>query len=285
MEAKKQNKFLEILGKAWKNYSFIFLFVVIVIIYAIVIESNGNKFGTGHITAILSSQTTVIVGTMAIGMALVILTGQIDLSVGSAMVLATGVTIMAFNMTDSIIVTILAALGAGMLCGLINGLLIGLGKMPPFVATLGTQLIFRSITLSYVRVVDPEISGSSSSQFSMIAGKSKYMPLRMTFGTSKLKLGFFEMPYTTLLFLALMVLFIVITRCTKYGKSIYAVGSNEKSARLAGINVTRIKISVYVITGVLVGIASFIQACKIGLGDLCHKHFTILCGNKISHRL
>ena len=104
-----------------------------------------------------------------LGMAFVIITGQIDLSVGSSLVLCTGVTIVVFNMTDSIVLMILAALVTGALCGLINGLLVGLGKMPPFVVTLGTMLIYRSLTLSVVRKIDPAISGSSSSQFAMIS--------------------------------------------------------------------------------------------------------------------
>lgn len=66
------------------------------------------------------------------------------------------------------------------------------------------------------------------------------------------------------MFLFVAILFILISKKTKYGKSVYAVGSNEKSARLAGINVTWVKISVFIITGMLVGVASILQACKIG---------------------
>ena len=69
---------------------------------------------------------------------------------------------------------------------------------------------------------------------------------------------------SAILFVLVAVLFIVIAKRTKYGKSVYAVGSNEKSARLAGVNVTWVKISVFIITGMLVGVASIMQACKIG---------------------
>ena len=197
-------------------------------------------------------------------MAFVIITGQIDLSVGSQLVLCTGVTITTFNITNSILCMILAAIVSGALCGLINGLLVGLGKMPPFVVTLGTMLIYRSLTLSVVRKIDPAISGSSSSQFALKSANSKYMFLRMQFGTGKLKIGGFTFPYITFVFLFMAILFIIISRSTKYGKSIYAVGSNERSARLAGVNVTWVKISVFVLTGVCVGVASILQACKIG---------------------
>lgn len=260
----KDNKVLKTVGKVWSEYSYIFVMLVIMIGYAFTITSSGKAFKWSHIASILGSQNTCIVGTIALGMALVIITGQIDLSVGSSLVLCTSVTIMAFNMTNSILVMILAALVTGALCGAVNGLLVGLGKMPPFVVTLGTMLIYRSLSLSFVRKIDPAISGSSSSQFKMISDNSKYEFLRMQFGTGKLTLGGITIPYITFVFLLVAVLLIVVSKKTKYGKSVYAVGSNEKSARLAGINTTWVKISVFVITGILVGVASILQACKIG---------------------
>lgn len=253
-----------LIGRIWSQYSFVFVLFIIMIGYAITINSNGNTFKWSHIAAILSSQNTVIVGTMALGMACVIITGQIDLSVGSSLVLCTGVSIMAFNMTNSIIVMVIAAIATGALCGAVNGLLVGLGKMPPFVVTLGTMLIYRSLTLSVVRKIAPAISGSSSSQFAMLSDNSNYEFLRMKFGTGKLALGNFSLPYIFFVFLLVAIIFIVMSKNTKYGKTIYAVGSNEKSARLAGINVTWVKVSVFILTGICVGIASLMQACKIG---------------------
>ncbi len=261
---KKNTSLLSTAARLWSQYSFIFVMVIIMIAYAATIESAGNAFKWSHIAAILGSQNTCIVGTMALGMALVIITGQIDLSIGSSLVLCTGVTIMTFNVTDSIPLMILAALLSGAICGAINGVLVGLAKMPPFVVTLGTMLIFRSLTLSVVRTIDPAITGSSSSQFAMISDNSHYEFLRMKFGTGKLAFGGFSIPYITFVFVLMVVLLVVVSKHTKYGKSVYAVGSNEKSAKLAGINVTWVKVSVFLITGIMVGVASMIQACKIG---------------------
>lgn len=261
---KKKNGFLSTIGKVWSQYSFIFVMLIIMVAYAFTINANGNTFKWSHVAAILSSQNTCIVGTMALGMAFVIITGQIDLSIGSSLVLCTGVTIMTFNVTNSIPLMILAALASGALCGAINGVLVGCAKMPPFVVTLGTMLIYRSLTLSVVRSIDPAISGSSSSQFAMMSSNSNYEFLRMKFGTGKLAIGSFSIPYITFVFVLMVVLFVIIANNTKYGKSVYAVGSNEKSARLAGINTTWVKVSVFIITGLMVGVASIIQACKIG---------------------
>ncbi len=253
------------LASCWTKYSYVFVFVIILIVYAITINANGNRFNPGHISGILSSQNTVIVGTMAIGMALVIITGQIDLSLGSSLVLCTGVTIMTYNASGgNVLLMILAALGSGLLCGLINGVLVAYAKMPAFIATMGTMLIYRSLTLSVVREIDPALTGSSSSQFSMISDMASYDFLRMKFGTGSLRLAGIQIPYISFLFIAITLFFIFLMSNTKYGKSIYAVGSNEKTARLTGINVERVKLSVFVVTGLLVGVASFIQACKIG---------------------
>ena len=252
------------IGKILAQYSYIFVFLIILAGYALTVQLGGNHFNSKHIASILGSQQTVIIGTIALGMAFVIITGQIDLSVGSSLVLTTGACIMVFNMTNSILLFILSALVVGALCGLINGSLVGFGKMPPFVVTLGTMLIYRSLTLSVVREIDPAITGSSSSQFAMMSANSNYDFLRMKFGVGKLNLFGFAIPWIFFVFLLMAILFIMISHNTKYGKSIYAVGSNEKSARLAGISVTGVKISVFVLTGLCVGVASIMQACKIG---------------------
>ena len=248
------------LGKIWREYSYIFVMVIIILVYAITVASNGVTFKFSHIASILGSQNTCIVGTMALGMALVVITGNIDLSLGSGLVLCTGCSILVFNLTGSAILMFLAAIAAGALCGLVNGVLIGLAKMQAFIATLGTMLIYRSLTLSVVRAIPQEISGSNSSQFAMIAGTPTYEALRK-FGTGKIGNA---IPWITILFIVLSVVIIIISKKTKFGKSVYAIGSNANAARLAGINVTGVKIMVFVITGILVGFASFIQACKIG---------------------
>ena len=253
------------LADSWSKYSYVFVFIIILIVYAFTINANGNTFNPGHISGILSSQNTVIVGTMAIGMAMIIITGQIDLSLGSSLVLCTGVTILSYNATGgNVLVMLIAALGSGLICGLINGCLVGYAKMPPFIVTLGTMLIYRSLTLSVVREIDPALTGSNSSQFSMISDMASYEFLRLRFGTGSLRLGSVMIPYISFLFVAITLLFIFIMSSTKYGKSVYAVGSNEKTARLTGINVEGVKLSVFAVTGLLVGVASFIQACKIG---------------------
>ena len=264
MEEETRNKFWRPVQSLWREHSYIFVFVVILIVYVITIEANGKTFTSGHLSSILSSQNTVVVGTMAIGMALVIITGQIDLSIGSALVLCSGVTVVVFNLTDNILLTVLAALASGLVLGAVNGVLVAYAKIPPFIVTLGTMLIYRSLALWAVREIPSSVSGSSSSQFAMESGTRSYEWLRMGFGTGSLRIAGFAIPYVSILFLLCVALFVVIAGNTKYGKVVYAVGSNDKAARLAGVNVQRIQASVFMMTGLLVGVASLIQACKVG---------------------
>lgn len=264
---KNKNNILGMISKLWSHYSYVFVFLLILVVYAIVISNNGQSFNSGHLSTILASQYTVIVGTIALGMSLVIITGQIDLSVGSTLVITTAVAIVVYNLTGgNFFLMVLAALLAGFICGLINGLFVGLAKMPPFIVTLGTMLIYRSLALSFVNAKLGDFmqkAGISSGQFKLLNNFPSYEFVRMQFGSGSIKILGFKIPYLTILFVLLTILFIVITQKTKYGKSVYAVGSNEKAARLTGINVTGVKMSVFVITGILVGIAGVMQACKM----------------------
>ena len=241
--------------------SFIFIAILVIAVYGFVLTNNGVRFNWGHISGILSSQNTVIVGIMALGMAMVIITGGIDLSLGSSLVVCTGVAIMTYNVTNSVLLMMLAGIVSGVLCGLVNGALVGYIGMPPFIATLGTQLIYRSVMLFMVRDISTDITGSSSSQFMLKSETEHYDFLRFTIGNGKI---FNSIPVITVVLFVMVALFVVISKMTKFGKQVYAVGSNATAARLSGINVNLTKCLVYTITGALVGVASILQACKLG---------------------
>jgi len=261
----KNNKGLKAVTGFISSYSYILVCILIFAGYAYVTAMNGRTFQWSHISGILSSQNACIVGVMALGMAMVIITGGIDLSLGANLVMATSACIVAFNLTHSIPVMIIVAILAGALGGLVNGFLVGYIKMPPFIATLGTQLIYRSLMLSVVRDIDSSITGSSSSQFAILNDRPElYDLLKFKIGNGKINLGIIEFPVITLILIAMVVLFIIITQKTKLGKRIYAVGSNAQAAKLAGINVELTKCIVYTLTGCLVGVAAFIQTCKVG---------------------
>ena len=136
----KRRSPLKTIAKIWSGYSFVFIFAAIFIAYIFV---NSSLTWVG-VTNIL--RHSAVIGIIALGMGLVVITGQIDLSVGSMLAFVGGFTVMTFNVTNSIVLSFLTAVVCGGLCGLINGVLVGKAKMPAFIVTLATMLIFRSLT-------------------------------------------------------------------------------------------------------------------------------------------
>ena len=137
----KKNSFT----RALSQYSFVLVFIAIFIVYAI--TSNGLTWnGVMNIF-----RHSAVIGIIAIGMGMVCITGEIDLSVGSMLALISGFAVVIYNMTGSIVLTLLFCLGFGAVCGLINGVLVGYVRMPAFIVTLATMLIYRSFASISVR--------------------------------------------------------------------------------------------------------------------------------------
>ncbi|GHT48007.1 ribose ABC transporter permease [Spirochaetia bacterium] len=182
---------------------------------------------------------------IAMGMTFVILTGGIDLSVGS--VLAFSGAISAYLLSNGApgIVAIFAALLIGAGCGLINGFLISYGKLQAFITTLVTMTVFRGFTLVFTGG-RPIGAGKSSSLFDFIG--NGYV------------LG---IPFPILLMILLFALTYYTLNHTRAGRYIYAIGGNEDASRLAGINTEKNKMMVYVISGVLAAIAGVIVTSRL----------------------
>lgn len=229
----------------WNYYNYVVVFVCIFAAFLII---NGSQTTWTSVTNIFLH--SAILGTIALGMGLIILTGDIDLSVGSSFVFVGGITIIFYNKTGNILLTAICAIVLGCACGFINGVLIGKFKMPSFIVTLATMLIFRSIS-QYM------MNEMGETRYRIDATKPSYAKL-FGFGNGM----FMTIAYIALVFLAMAILCIYVTTCTKYGKRIYALGSNERAAKLAGINVVWTRISVFVIGGALVGLASFLKIAK-----------------------
>ena len=233
------------------NYSFIMIFIAILVAYLII---NGKATTFNGVMNIL--RHSAVVGILSFGMGMVIITGGIDLSVGSMLALIGGMGVVVFNGTNSIFLTLLVALAVGAALGFINGLLIGKVKMPPFIVTLATMLIYRSISQYYLRTLTLSI-------YSMDASKPAFDPI-YKFGQMKV-LGFIPMAGVILLLVTVATVFV--STSTKFGKSVYAIGSNERAARLAGINVEWTQVAVYTITGLLCGISTFMWLAMNGSVD------------------
>ena len=218
------------------EYSYILVFIAIFIVYAF--TSSGLTW-SGVMNVFRHS---AVIGIIGIGMGLVCLTGEIDLSVGAMLALDGGFSVIIFNMTDSILLTFLFAIVFGAFCGLVNGVMVGLVEMPAFIVTLATMLMYRSFAQYFCQHVDKMASDKSSYQTLYNMGNGKAASI----------------PYVGIVLIVLTILFVFVTTSTKYGKKVYAVGSNLKGARMAGINVAAMKISVFAICGALVGVAAFL---------------------------
>ena len=242
----KKGQFSALIG----NYSFILIFAAIFIGYLIINQGATTWSGVMNIL-----RHSAVVGIIAFGMGLVIITGGIDLSVGSMLALIGGMSVVIFNATNNVIVTLLFALALGGVCGMVNGMLIGKLKMPPFIVTLATMLIYRSIAQYYLRT-------TGSSIYNMNGTLSSYDAF-YGFGQSKLA----TVPVVGLVFLLVCALMVFMSTSTKFGKTVYALGSNEKAARLAGINVEWTSVLVYVITGLLTGLGAFLWMAMNGSVD------------------
>ncbi|MDV6378759.1 ribose ABC transporter permease [Sporosarcina sp. GW1-11] len=182
---------------------------------------------------------------IAFGMTFVILTGGIDLSVGSILALTGAVTAgMMSGGMDPILAMLLGVL-LGVLLGAINGLIIAKGKVAPFIATLATMTIFRGLTLVYTE--GRPISGLGDSMTFKMLGKG------YIFGI--------PVPVITMA-IAFAVLYFILKKTT-FGRRVYAVGGNEEASRLSGINVDRIKIYVYSLAGGLTAIAALILTSRL----------------------
>jgi fructose transport system permease protein len=196
------------------------------------------------------TQQTAIIGTLAIGQTLVILTAGIDMSCGAIMVFASMVMAKtAFENGVPGLVALLLGIAVGAFAGFVNGLLITWVKLPPFIVTLGTLGIFTSLTLLYA-------TGRTV--------RNRELADELTWLGTPIDLGGFRLTTGVLLMLALYAIFAYVLRYTAWGSHVYAVGDDPDAARLAGIEVNRVLLSVYAVAGVVFALASWVLIGRVG---------------------
>lgn len=198
---------------------------------------------------------TAFIGIIAVGMCLVIVSGGIDLSVGSMAALIAGCTILLMNAAASSISSpaLVVALGMvfalvlGALFGLAHGLLITKGKIEPFIVTLGTLGIFRAYLTYFSNGGAITLDGALSTAYSPVY-----------YG------AFLGIPIPVWVFLVVALLGAVVLNRTAYGRYVQAIGSNEQVARYAAVDVDRVKIITYMLLGVCVGVATLLYVPRLG---------------------
>jgi len=208
-----------------------------------------DRFLTGHNLSLIVQQV-MVVGTLAIGETIVILTAGIDLSNGSVMALSSVVMAnLAVNKGVPPLLAILIGFGVAVGFGLLNGSLVTLIRLPPFIVTLGTLNIAFAATLLYTTET---VTG---------------LPGIMTAFGSTFKVGTTAVTYGSVLMVLLYLIMWFVLRETGWGRHVYAVGDNPEATRLAGISTTRLLISVYALAGLFYGIAALLLIARTGVGD------------------
>ncbi len=217
----------------------------LVLLIAVVSIMSPAFLSTKNIFNIL--RQTSINAIIAAGMTFVILTGGIDLSVGSILAISGAVCASLLASGQSIIVGIIAAIVIGALVGFLNGFIIAKGKLQPFIATLATMTVLRGLTLVFTDGKPITLgSGKLAVDFGQIGGG-------MIFG----------IPTPAIIMLVVFLVCAYILNQTKMGRYTYALGSNEEATKLSGLNTDKIKIWVYTISGILASIAGIIITSRL----------------------
>jgi galactofuranose transport system permease protein len=207
---------------------------------------DNGSFLTGQNLLNIVAQNSMV-GLIALGMTFVILTGGIDLSVGS--LLAVGGVVAATLAGNSFIVVLLVSVGATTLLGLINGLVIAKVRIQPFIVTLAMMIAARGLALRVAHEKPIEIGNMS--------GGFRWLWQGM--------LG--PLPVPIIIFMMAYLIGWLVLNHTRFGRHAYALGDNEEAARLMGLNVGRVTLGVYALSGALAGLAGVILASRLGSGQ------------------
>ena len=210
----------------------------------------GPQFLRGSNLELIARQTAIVC-TASLGMTMVIVAGGIDLSVGSVVALSTVVTALMLRADSSPALAAAAAIAAGAICGLASGLLITSLRVVPFIVTLGMMILVRGVAkgLAGDRRLEAPATWLNDLLRTLEPGRG------------------FLVPAGLWLVALLAVLVAVTLQYTRFGRHLFSIGSNERTARLCGVAVERTKIAVYTLAAALSGIAGVLLFSRLSVGD------------------
>lgn len=224
--------------------------IAAIIIAVVFFAAQSDRFLTGGNFSLIVQQV-MVVGTLAIGQTLIILTAGIDLSNGAVMALGNiAITKLAVDAGLPPLVAIVLGLALTAGFGLLNGSLVSLVKLPPFIVTLGTYGI--AFALTHIYSEEQTISG---------------LPGTLTYFDKTFPLGDTDITYGSVAMLVLFALAWYVLRQTAAGRHVYAVGNNPEAARLSGIDTRRVLLGVYTAAGLIYGLAALLLVARTGVGD------------------
>lgn len=216
----------------------------LIVVLAVVFSLTTERFlSVSNLTNLLLQLAGTAIS--AIGMTMIIITGGIDVSVGSMLGMSSVVAGKLLMGNAPVLLVVLAAMGVGLLMGLVNGSLIAYGKVPPIIVTLGMLNIIRSLL------------------FQLLGGRwvSGIPPVIRVIGLGK----WLGIPISMWITVILIIFFSYFLNSRPLGRAIYALGNNPEAARVSGVNLARTTLFVYTITGILVGFAGLIYVARTGI--------------------
>jgi ribose/xylose/arabinose/galactoside ABC-type transport system permease subunit len=224
-----------------------------VLVASVIAFSIANPRFLNSTNLSLLIQQVAVLATLAIGQTMIILTAGIDLSVGAAAILAQMVIAQtAANNHVPGVLAILLGVAVGALTGLLNGFLVTRIKLPPFIVTLGTLSIYTSIGLRY------------SNGQSVYA---KAMPAALIWTGNYVDIGPYQLTIGVILMLVLFAVTSYALTRTAWGRHVYSTGDDAEAARLSGIKTGRVLLSVYLVAGVIFGLAAWILIGRVGVAS------------------
>ena len=218
--------------------------IALVILMAVITIINSNFLTANNLLNLLLQVTSNAL--IAFGMTFVILTGGIDLSVGSILALSSALTAGLLGSGMPVTLAILISLILGCILGMINGLLISYGKLAPFIVTLATMTIFRGATLVYTNG-NPITKGLSDTFLFQFLGQGYIVGI----------------PFPVIIMFIVFIVLYVLLHKTAFGKSVYAIGGNEKAAYISGVKLNKVKIIIYSISGIMASISGLIITSRL----------------------
>lgn len=218
--------------------------IALIILMAVITIINSNFLTANNLLNLLLQVTSNAL--IAFGMTFVILTGGIDLSVGSILALSSALTAGLFGSGMPVTLAILISLILGCILGMMNGLLISYGKLAPFIVTLATMTIFRGATLVYTNG-NPITKGLSDTFLFQFLGQGYIVGI----------------PFPVIIMFIVFIVLYVLLHKTAFGKSVYAIGGNEKAAYISGVKLNKVKIIIYSISGIMASISGLIITSRL----------------------
>lgn len=218
--------------------------IALIILMAVITIINSNFLTANNLLNLLLQVTSNAL--IAFGMTFVILTGGIDLSVGSILALSSALTAGLLGSGMPVTLAILISLILDCILGMMNGLLISYGKLAPFIVTLATMTIFRGATLVYTNG-NPITKGLSDTFLFQFLGQGYIVGI----------------PFPVIIMFIVFIVLYVLLHKTAFGKSVYAIGGNEKAAYISGVKLNKVKIIIYSISGIMASISGLIITSRL----------------------